>query len=283
MMRYVTIASQDRWIPAVRYQDHTIDVHGLVGSEPMSLFERGLRAWDDLQKFAEEAAQEGRHIVDGPVQLGPPVVAPQKIICIGLNYRKHAVESGASIPEHPVVFSKYVNTIAAHDEPVAIGGLDKVDYEAELALVIGRRGRSIPERNALDYVMGYMNANDVSERALQMQSGQWLIGKTLDRFLPIGPELVPAEEVRDPDDLRIRGWLNGDLRQHSNTSDQIFSVPEIISFVSRFMTLEPGDIICTGTPEGVVLGMDPQEWVQPGDVYEVEVGPLGRLRTPFVE
>lgn len=226
---------------------------------------------------------------DGPfvgsleeLDLAPVVPTPGKIVCIGLNYRRHAAESGMAEPAEPVLFGKYGNTLAAHGAEVDIRGLAQVDYESELGLVLGRGGRDISEATALEHVLGYFNANDISERALQMRSGQWLLGKTLDGFLPIGPFLLTADEAGDPQALRVRGWLNGDLRQDSSTADMIFSVAEVIAYASRFMTLEAGDIFVTGTPEGVVLGRQQKDWVKPGDEYVVEVGPLGKLVTRFV-
>ena len=225
---------------------------------------------------------------DGPfvgtldeLNLAPTVPAPAKILCVGLNYRRHAAESGMAEPKEPVLFSKFNNTLAPHGATVDITGLEQVDYEAELGVVLGRGGRNIPEGRALEHVLGYCNANDVSERALQMRSGQWLLGKSLDGFLPLGPFVLTADEAGDPQDMRVRGWLNGDLRQDSSTADMIFSVAEVIAYASRYMTLEAGDIIVTGTPEGVVLGRPQKDWVVPGGEYVVEVGPLGRLVTRF--
>jgi 2-keto-4-pentenoate hydratase/2-oxohepta-3-ene-1,7-dioic acid hydratase in catechol pathway len=212
------------------------------------------------------------------LELGPCVPNPGKIICIGLNYRRHAAESGMQPPKTPVLFSKFNNTIAAPGEEVPLpSGAVEYDYEAELVVVIGRRGKNIPEAQALDYVFGYCNGNDISARDLQMLTGQWLLGKTLDKFLPIGPYLVTADEIADPQNLGIRCWLNGELRQNSNTGDMIFSVQEIISYISRYMTLEPGDIISTGTPEGVILGMEEKNWMKPGDEVTVELDGLGKL------
>src|SRR5690606_31223613 len=246
-----------------------------------SFFAAGEAALDAL---ADLVARAG----DGPfvgaldeIDLAPAVPAPGKIVCIGLNYRRHAAESGMAEPAEPVLFGKYANTLAPHGAAVGIGRLEQVDYEAELGLVLGRGGRDIPESQALNHVLGYFNANDVSERALQMRSGQWLLGKTLDGFLPVGPYVLTADEAGDPQAMRVRGWLNGDLRQDSSTADMIFSVAEVIAYASRFMTLAAGDIILTGTPEGVVLGRPQKDWVVPGDEYVVEVGPLGRLVTRF--
>ncbi len=282
-MRYTTVNVSGQHAPALEHAGHLYDLRPFIDAEPTQLLKRGHALWDDLHRAWTAIDKEGRAPLGADVQLAPPVPAPGKIVCIGLNYRKHAVESGMAIPEEPIVFSKYGNTIAAPNEPVRIGGLEKVDYEAELAFVMGEKAANVREGDALSTVLGYTNANDVSERALQMRSGQWLIGKTLDGFLPMGPSLVSAQEVGDPSNLRVRGWLNDELRQDSNTSDLIFSVQEIIAYVSRFMTLEPGDVVCTGTPEGVVLGMDPQTWVRPGDTYTVEIGDLGRLTTPFTD
>lgn len=220
---------------------------------------------------------------ESQLDFGPCVPAPGKIICIGLNYRRHAEESGMKIPTAPVLFSKFDNTLAAHGDDVPIPpDTAQMDYEAELALVIGTGGRYIAEADALAHVFGYFNANDVSARDLQMLSGQWLLGKTPDGFLPIGPYLVTADEVADPHDLRITCTINGEMRQDSNTADLIFDVPQIISYISRYVTLEPGDIISTGTPEGVALGRPDKPWLQPGDVMTVAIDGLGALTNTIV-
>lgn len=212
------------------------------------------------------------------LQIGACVPNPGKILCIGLNYRRHAAETGSPEPQTPILFSKFNNAIAAPREPIPLPpDVTDVDYEAELVVVIGKRARHVTPEAALDYVLGYCNGNDLSERKLQMLTGQWLLGKSLDKFLPIGPYMVTADEVGDPQNLPIKCWLNGDLRQNSNTADMIFSVAEVISYSSRYMTLEPGDIIATGTPEGVILGMKDKVWMQPGDEVIIEIGALGRL------
>lgn len=247
-----------------------------------AFFAEGQAAYERL---ASQVSSGDTGVITGDIEsldLAPSVPNPGKIICVGLNYRRHAAESGMAEPREPVLFSKYNNTLAPHGAAVNIAGLQQVDYESELALVIGTGGKDIAEARALDHVLGYLNANDLSERELQMRSGQWLLGKTVDGFLPLGPLLVTADEAGDPQAMRVRGWLNGDLRQDSNTADMIFSVAEVIAYTSRFMTLDPGDVILTGTPEGVVLGREQKDWVVPGDVYEVEVGDLGRLVTRFV-
>ena len=211
------------------------------------------------------------------LEIGPAVINPHKVICVGLNYREHAAEAGMDIPNEPVLFNKFNNSIAAPGQDIDITGLVRVDYEAELAFVMGEQTRRVSVEDALDKVFGYCTSNDISERELQFRSGQWLLGKALDGFLPIGPYLVTADEVPDPQDLSIRGWLNGEIRQNSNTSDMIFTVAEIISYISQYMTLDPGDVVITGTPPGVIMGREDKAWMKEGDSYAVEIGNLGKL------
>ena len=209
-------------------------------------------------------------------------MAPQKIIAIGLNYRKHAAEAGMPIPEFPIVFNKFSNALAAHGETVTIPPTTtKADYEVELAVIIGKRAKAVPVAEALSYVLGYATANDLSARDLQFRTAQWMLGKTLDGFLPIGPDLVTADEVPDPQALRLRTWLNGELRQDSSTADMIFSVAELVSYCSTYFTLVPGDVMITGTPAGVISGMADPVWLADGDRVIVEVEGLGQLETPL--
>jgi 2-keto-4-pentenoate hydratase/2-oxohepta-3-ene-1,7-dioic acid hydratase in catechol pathway len=239
----------------------------------------------DLVTRAETADATGSAWLLGEesLTLGPSVPNPGKIVCVGLNYRKHAEETGAAIPTSPVLFSKFSNTVAAPDEDVPLtDAATQYDYEVELAVVIGETTKNISTADALNSVFGYTTANDLSARDLQMRTSQWLLGKTMDKFMPIGPYLVTAADVRDPQQLAIRTWLNGELRQNSNTDDMIFPVAEIVSYISRHFTLEPGDVIITGTPEGVILGMAEKRWMVPGDVVEVEVDGLGKLRNRMV-
>jgi 2-keto-4-pentenoate hydratase/2-oxohepta-3-ene-1,7-dioic acid hydratase in catechol pathway len=241
-----------------------------------------LAALTDLVTRAEAA--NGDWLRDeASLTLGPAAPNPGKILCVGLNYRKHAEESGAAIPTTPVLFSKFGNTIAAHGEDVPLcDSATEYDYEVELGVVIGKTVKNISEADALGTVFGYTTANDVSARDLQMRTSQWLLGKTMDKFLPIGPYLVTADDVPNPQALRLQTWLNGDLRQDSNTEDMIFSVAEIIAYTSRHFTLEPGDVIVTGTPAGVILGLPVKTWMVPGDLVEVEVEGLGKLANRMV-
>jgi len=248
---------------------------GLAGVEALTaLVERAVTAAPALSEpwFHEERA----------LTLGPCVLESGKILCVGLNYLEHAIESGAQPPTTPVLFSKFVNALAAHGQEIALPVVAReYDYEAELVVVMGRRAREVAVEEALEYVLGYCSGNDISARDLQMRTSQWLLGKTLDGFLPIGPYLVTADEVPDPQALSVRCWLNGDLRQDSRTADMIFSVAEIISYASHHFALEPGDIIATGTPQGVIFGHAERTWMKPGDVVSVEIGDLGRLTNPL--
>ncbi|HTK07104.1 MAG TPA: fumarylacetoacetate hydrolase family protein [Ktedonobacteraceae bacterium] len=217
-------------------------------------------------------------LAEKDLQYGPCVPVTGKIICIGLNYRRHAIETGMAIPTSPVLFPKYANSLAANGDTVTLqDNAVEYDYEAELAVVIGREAKYVSEEKALEYVLGYCNANDLSARDLQFRSSQWMLGKFLDQFLPVGPYLVTADEVGDPQNLSIRCTLNGELRQNSTTGDMVFSVAQIISYLSQYMTLAPGDIISTGTPEGVIMGMKERKWLVPGDKVVVEVEGLGQL------
>lgn len=258
--------------------DGVIDATGSTGLSSAAFFARGFEALTQLEQATNN---EPIAASLAELNLAPVIPQPGKILCVGLNYAQHAREAGLQQPPEPVLFSKFNNSLAAHGTAVSIAGLSRVDYEAELGILLGRGGRDISEDQALQHVLGCFNANDISERRLQNVSTQWLLGKSLDEFLPIGPELLTLDEAGNPDTLQVRGWLNGELRQDSNTSDMIFSVAEIIAYISRFMTLEAGDIIVTGTPEGVILGRDDSEWVKPGDEYTVQIGNLTPLVTRF--
>ncbi|MEW4369859.1 fumarylacetoacetate hydrolase family protein [Paenibacillus kandeliae] len=241
----------------------------------------------DIQKILDTHGSEleTELLDESMLRFLPCIPQPGKVICIGLNYRKHAAETNMPEPETPVVFSKFSDTVAAHGDDVPIPEAStQVDYEAELCIVIGREVRNVSREDALDYVFGYCAANDVSARDLQMRTSQWLLGKTCERFAPIGPYLVTADEVGDPNHLTIAARRNGGVVQQSNTSDMIFHCDEIIHYLSRHMTLQPGDLILTGTPEGVILGQPPeqQHWLTAGDTVTIEIEKLGQLTNTFV-
>ncbi|MBS4200459.1 fumarylacetoacetate hydrolase family protein [Bacillus sp. FJAT-49732] len=241
-----------------------------------------------LQDFIEYSINEEKAVFanEDEITWGPCVTRPHKIICVGLNYRKHADETNAPYPEVPILFNKFDNTLTGHKEEIPVPKVtEKLDYEVELGIVIGKKAKYVNVDEALEYVFGYSTVNDLSARDLQLRTPQWLLGKSCDKFSPVGPFLVTADEVGDPNNLTLKTYVNGELRQNSNTSDMIFNCAEIVSYISQHMTLEPGDIILTGTPEGVVMGYpeDKQHYLQPGDVLTVEVEKLGSLTNYFIE
>ncbi len=210
-----------------------------------------------------------------------PIERPQKIICVGLNYKDHAEEQGIPLPDRPILFAKWPNTLIAPGEPILVPAIThEVDYEAELGVVIGSRVRGVSVENALETVAGYVCVNDVSARDLQLSDKQWVRGKSLDTFCPVGPRLVAASEIPDPQALRIRAILNGEVMQDSTTANMVFGVAEIVSFVSQAITLEPGDLIATGTPAGVGVFRDPPVWMKPGDEVTIEIEGIGALTNP---
>ncbi|MFD2368701.1 fumarylacetoacetate hydrolase family protein [Brevibacillus sp. GCM10020057] len=256
-----------------------------VPASVAALIAQGDEGKQQLARLADAVYQEDDLFhAEADLTFAPSVPAPSKIICVGLNYKKHADECNMAYPTAPILFSKFANALAGHQEDVPLPAASaKVDYEAELAIVIGKLAKDVTEQDALSYVYGYSTANDVSARDLQFASSQWLLGKTCDKFCPLGPYLVSADEAGNPDQLQIRTWVNGEVRQNSNTSDMIFSCPEIISYISRHMTLQPGDVILTGTPEGVITGLpvEQQVWLKDGDVVTVEIENLGQLTNTF--
>ena len=218
------------------------------------------------------------------VRLHAPITHPQKLIGIGLNYRDHVEEIKAQIPKQPLLFGMYANAITGPDEPIILPPMSQqVDFEAELGAVIGRRARQISVDSALEYVAGYTIINDVSARDLQFSDGQWLRAKSFDTFAPMGPYLVTTESLSDGDGLAIELRLNGKTMQKSNTRNLIFKVPDLVSHISKVMTLEVGDVIATGTPGGVGFVRNPQVFMKPGDVVEIDIEGIGELRNPVTE
>jgi 2-keto-4-pentenoate hydratase/2-oxohepta-3-ene-1,7-dioic acid hydratase in catechol pathway len=213
-----------------------------------------------------------------------PAVNPGKVIAIGRNYHDHAVEGGSEPPPAPLLFTKFLNAVTAHNAPVTLHSIsEKIDYEAELAVVIGRRAQKVTQEQALDYVFGYTCLDDVSARDLQFSDGQWVRGKGLDGFCPIGPFITTKDEIPDPQVLKIEGILNGEVMQSSNTNKMIFNVAYLIHYITQAITLEPGDVIATGTPEGVGVFRNPPVLLKDGDVFEVVIEGLGTLRNTFVK
>lgn len=229
-----------------------------------------LEAWlKTHQENCPEVAKETR--------LGPPLVRPSKIVCVGLNYAQHAAESGMAVPKEPVLFFKATSAIVGpNDDLVIPKGSEKTDWEVELSIVIGKKASYVSEKDAFDHVAGYVLHNDYSERAFQLEKeGQWCKGKGSDTFAPLGPYIATKEEIKNPNNLNLWLKLNGETVQDSNTSDFIFNVQEVVSYISQYMTLLPGDVISTGTPFGVGLGFNPPKYLKPGDVVELGIEGLG--------
>ncbi|MFM8272976.1 MAG: fumarylacetoacetate hydrolase family protein, partial [Gemmata sp.] len=267
--------------------DGYIDLHATDPGLPACV-KALLAASPAVRKVAAEAASSKRAVkyAANAVKVLPPVPNPGKILCIGLNYRDHAIEGGKAIPTEPVVFGKFANTLIGPGDPIVLPKVaQKVDYEAELVIVIGKTGKHIPNTDAaFEYVGGYTVGHDVSARDWQFrgEEKQWIIGKTFDTFAPIGPVLVTADELTNPHKLQVQLRLNGTTLQNSNTKEFIFGVPHLLAFLSQVITLEPGDLIFTGTPPGVGIARKPPILLKPGDVAEVEIEGIGTLKNPVV-
>src|ERR1700741_2877624 len=249
-------------------------------------FQKARETHDTLgrdEKALADAREQGWLVPGSDASWFAPVPRPRKIICIGLNYRDHAAESSMAIPEKPVMFSKFSSCVIAPGEPVVVPSTSQqVDYEAELAVVIGRRAKHVPVARAYDYVLGYTAFNDVSARDFQFADGQWQRGKSCDTFAPMGQSIVTTDVIPDPHKLSIKLVLNGQAMQDSNTDQLIFGVPELIEFLTESITLEPGDVIATGTPSGVGFARKPPGFLKPGDQMEVLIEGMGGLGNPVV-
>jgi len=252
---------------------------GLTDAEVLRCYDMAL---DFITPAAEALNSGGLPMFElDEVTLEAPIPAPRKIICIGLNYLDHVIESGAEKPKTPLIFSKFVTCVAAPNETIILPkDSEQVDYEAELAVVVGRKGKNIAAADAMEYVFGYTNFNDISARDMQFADGQWQRGKSCDTFAPFGPYIATKDEISDPHNLNIQFRLNGETLQNSNTNQLIFRIPELIEFLSRSVTLEPGDIIATGTPPGVGFARKPPIFLKDGDICEVEIEGLAILSNP---
>jgi 2,4-didehydro-3-deoxy-L-rhamnonate hydrolase len=252
-------------------------------SDALTFLAAGDSALSQALRLIQQAPQ-GSFTSVAHVRPRPPIPRPGKIVAVGLNYRDHSIESGAKeAPKVPILFAKFTTSIAGPEDPIIIpNGNPNVDYEAELAVVIGRKAKAVVAANAMEYVAGYMPLNDVSARLWQFADKQWVRGKSCDTFCPTGPYLSTRDDVPDPHALSICARVNGTTLQGSNTSKMIFRIPELIEFISASITLEPGDIIATGTPEGVGAFRTPPIYLKPGDIVEVEIQNLGVLRNPVV-
>lgn len=286
-MRLATIQTPAGPRAAVLHGLDYVDLHATDSALPTSV-RALLEASPAALQAAEQAAARPAaiRIPAASAKLLPPVPDPQKIVCVGLNYRDHAAESGSPIPKEPVLFSKYPTALIGPDQPIVLPPVSKeVDYEAELVLVVGKAGRNLTPEQARGNLAGYTIGHDVSARDWQLKKDgkQWMAGKTFDTFAPIGPLLVTADEVKDPHNLAIRLRLNGQTMQDSNTKQMVFSAGELLAYLSRIFTLHPGDLVFTGTPPGVGFVRKPPVFLKGGDVVEVEVEGLGVLRNPVVQ
>ena len=280
-MKLGTFEYHERRFLGVALDNGVADVSDIAQSM-LEFLEAGEVATEQVRKLASKMPPESL-IPYSQVRVCAPIDNPRKVVCIGLNYRDHANESGAKMPSEPVFFSKFATAIIGPEESIKLPRVSQqVDYEAELAVIVGKRGKNIDRSRAFEYVAGYTAFNDVSARDLQMRDGQWIKGKALDTFAPLGPYLVMRDEIPDPHKLAIRLWLNGSLMQNSSTQNLIFGIPQVIEYLSQLFTLEPGDIIATGTPSGVGFVRKPPVFLKPGDEVTVEVERIGRLTNKVV-
>jgi len=274
-MKLIRFGEKNKEKPGIQLDDdHRIDISSFTNDYDENFFYKigieKLRNW--LNKNKEKCP-----IIDNNIRIGPPISRPSKIVCVGLNYAKHAAESGMDIPNEPVLFFKSSSAITGPYDPIIIPkNSSKTDWEVELAIVIGKRASYVSKEDALNYIAGYVLHNDVSEREFQIErSGQWVKGKSCDSFAPIGPFIATADEIENPNNLNLWLKVNGEEMQNSNTSDFIFNIEEVVSYISQFMTLIPGDIISTGTPFGVGLGLNPPKYLKEGDIVELGIEGLG--------
>lgn len=266
----------------------TVKVQAGIPTTMLELIEDGENALINLQSYVKAIEEDNAEYIlnESDIVWEAAITRPRKIICVGLNYRKHADETKAPYPKIPILFNKFDNALIGNLQEIKVPRTtERLDYEVELGIVIGNTAKHVSEENALDYVFGYCTTNDLSARDIQKRASQWMTGKTNDGFAPVGPYIVTKDEITNPDNLRISTTLNGDIRQDSNTADMIFNCSELIEYISSHMTLYPGDLILTGTPEGVILGrpMEERVYLQPGDELTVEVERLGALTNYFIK
>ena len=281
IISYRPRGSAGEWRAGLAHGDQVVPASG-AAMGVRQLLEGGQTALEQALAAARQHFESGQGVLAlGSVDLGPPVPDPDKILCLGLNYRAHAAEAGLALPSVPVFFAKFRNSLGGPHSPVLLPRVStQIDYEGELVAVIGKRCKEVSEADALSYVAGYTIMNDISARDVQTQTSQWTAGKALDTFAPMGPGIVPASEIPDPQNLTLTTRVNGEVVQHTNTGDMVFTVAQAIAFLSHLMTLEPGDIIATGTPSGVGFTRTPPLFLKDGDVTEVEIEGIGRISNP---
>ncbi|HLG95429.1 MAG TPA: fumarylacetoacetate hydrolase family protein [Bryobacteraceae bacterium] len=267
----------------VTVQDRMVALEGAGFPNAIAVLAGGAESISTITNWLQSAPGNAR-LARGAIELLAPVPRPPKLICVGLNYRDHALETGMSIPERPTIFSKFSSSVIGPGSPILLPkNSTQPDYEAELAFVIGKGGRHIEARDWKQHVFGYTIVNDVSARDFQMATSQWLIGKTFDTFAPMGPEIVSTDEIADPHALDISLRVNGETLQHSNTRELIFKIPELVAYLASVMTLEPGDVVSTGTPSGVGFARKPPRYLKAGDEVIISVEGIGELRNPVLQ
>ena len=271
-MKLIRFGKEGKEKPGIHLDGKNYDLSAFIKDYDESFFEQ-----NGLEKLAGIVNEEKLPLVEDGQRIGSPIARPSKILCIGLNYAKHAKETGAAIPTEPILFMKSTSSLTGPFDNIIIPkNSEKTDWEVELGVVIGKKASYVSEEEAMDYVAGYVLHNDVSERAFQLErGGTWDKGKGCDSFAPLGPWLVTKDEIPNPHQLRLWLSLNGKMMQDSNTDDLIFNIPQLISYSSQFMTLLPGDVISTGTPAGVGLGFSPNIYLKPGDIVELGIDGLG--------
>ena len=271
-MKLIRFGKEGQEKPGIHLEGENYDLSAFVEDYDESFFEQ-----NGLQKLVGIVNEKKLPLIEDGQRIGSPIARPSKILCIGLNYAKHAKETGAAIPTEPILFLKSTSSLTGpYDHIIIPKNSEKTDWEVELGVVIGKKASYVSEAEAMDYVAGYVLHNDVSERAFQLErGGTWDKGKGCDSFAPLGPWLVTKDEIPNPHKLRLWLSLNGKMMQDSNTDDLIFNIPQLISYSSEFMTLLPGDVISTGTPAGVGLGLSPNIYLKPGDVVELGIDGLG--------
>jgi 2-keto-4-pentenoate hydratase/2-oxohepta-3-ene-1,7-dioic acid hydratase in catechol pathway len=279
-MHFVTLQDEGSAQPGVIADDNVVGLKGAGFPTLLAVIEGGA---DARKRIASWMETKPAAVPLAKVRLLAPLPRPPKIICVGLNYRDHAIESKMAIPKVPTIFSKYSTAVIGPGAPIVLPKLSaKPDYEAEFAFVVGKGGRHISADRWQEHIFGYTNFHDVSARDYQMATTQWMMGKTFDTFAPMGPAVVTADEIRDPHALDIQMIINGEVLQSSNTSNLIFRIPALIEYLSGVFTLEAGDVVATGTPSGVGFSRNPPRWLRPGDDVVVRISGLGELRNPVV-
>jgi len=276
-----------RWQRAGNKDNEADAADRLFPADPVQFYAVGqsvIEQAKDVQAYAKTNDVKDITFSRDETNLATPVPSPSKIICVGKNYAAHAAEMDSNVPDHPVLFAKFANALIGPDDLIEKPGfVRKLDYEAELTAVIGKQASHIKRENALDYIAGYTIGNDISARDLQKRTPQWLQGKTMDRATPIGPWVVTADEVGSPGHLAISSYVNGEKRQAATTEQLIFDIPFLIEFISSLITLKPGDLIMTGTPDGVGMGMEPPQFLNDGDTITVEIDNIGRMENRVAE